>query len=136
MLSEPVLQARIVGRGRSTRAGVPLGYGAAGSSRARADPAVAPSAPGSIPVRPSATMPSWADRVLVDATGRFTGTAPLALGDISGRTSSEIVADLAPGPRVVRAFTSAPLAWLADPPAGKPAPCCSSPATTPGRRPW
>lgn len=64
-------------------------------------------------------IPSWADHVLVDATNRFTGTAPLALGDISGRTSSEIVADLAPGARVVKAFNSAPMAWLADPPAGK-----------------
>ena len=38
----------------------------------------------------------WSGRVLVDATNRSASYTPLALGDISGRPSSEIVADLAP----------------------------------------
>jgi hypothetical protein len=33
---------------------------------------------------------------------------------ISGRTSSEIVADLAPGARVVKAFNSVPMSWISD----------------------
>jgi predicted dinucleotide-binding enzyme len=42
------------------------------------------------------------------------GFTPLTLGDISGRTSSEVVADLAPGARVVKAFNSVPMAWISD----------------------
>ena len=56
----------------------------------------------------------WSGRVLVDATNRFASYTPLALGDISGRTSSEIVADLAPGAKVVKAFSSVPMAWISD----------------------
>jgi predicted dinucleotide-binding enzyme len=36
------------------------------------------------------------------------------LGDISGRTSSEIVADLVPGAKVVKAFNSVPMSWISD----------------------
>jgi predicted dinucleotide-binding enzyme len=36
------------------------------------------------------------------------------LGDISGRTSSEIVADLAPGAKVLKAFNSVPMSWISD----------------------
>ncbi|NTH44006.1 NADPH-dependent F420 reductase [Agrobacterium rhizogenes] len=56
----------------------------------------------------------WKGRLLVDATNRVAGFSPLSLGDISGRTSSEIVADLAPGARVVKAFNSVPMAWISD----------------------
>jgi predicted dinucleotide-binding enzyme len=50
----------------------------------------------------------------VDATNRVAGVAPLTLGDISGRTSSEIVADLAPGAGVLKAFNSVPMSWISD----------------------
>ena len=33
---------------------------------------------------------------------------------ISGRTSSEIVADLVPGAKVVKAFNSVPMSWISD----------------------
>jgi predicted dinucleotide-binding enzyme len=56
----------------------------------------------------------WKGRLLVDATNRVAGFSPLSLGDISGRTSSEIVSDLAPGARVVKAFNSVPMAWISD----------------------
>ena len=62
----------------------------------------------------------WTGRVLVDATNRIASTSPLSLGDISGRTSSEIVADLAPGSRVVKAFNSVPMSWISDFSASKP----------------
>lgn len=60
------------------------------------------------------SIPDWKDRVLVDATNRVAGFTPLTLGDISGRTSSEIVADLAPGAKVVKLFNSVPMAWISD----------------------
>ena len=60
------------------------------------------------------SIPDWKGCVLVDATNRVAGLAPLTLGDISGRTSSEIVADLAPGAKVLKAFNSVPMSWISD----------------------
>jgi predicted dinucleotide-binding enzyme len=62
----------------------------------------------------------WKGRILVDATNRVASYTPLSLGDISGRTSSEIVADLAPGAKVIKAFNSVPMAWIADTSKSKP----------------
>jgi hypothetical protein len=56
----------------------------------------------------------WSGRILVDATNRVSSYKPLSLGDTSGRTSTEIVADLAPGARVVKAFNSVPMSWISD----------------------
>jgi 8-hydroxy-5-deazaflavin:NADPH oxidoreductase len=56
----------------------------------------------------------WTGRILVDATNRVASYQPLALGDMSGRTSSEIVADLAPGAKVVKAFNSVLMSWISD----------------------
>ena len=60
------------------------------------------------------SVADWKGRILVDATNRIASYSPLTLGDISGRTSSEIVADLAPGARVVKAFNSVPMSWISD----------------------
>jgi predicted dinucleotide-binding enzyme len=60
------------------------------------------------------SVPDWSGRVLVDATNRVAGYEPFTLGDLSGRTSSEIVADLAPGASVVKAFNSVPMSWISD----------------------
>jgi predicted dinucleotide-binding enzyme len=60
------------------------------------------------------TVADWEGRLLVDATNRVAGLTPFSLGDISGRTSSEIISDLAPGARVVKAFNSVPMAWISD----------------------
>jgi len=65
-------------------------------------------------------VPNWKGRLLVDATNRVAGYTPLTLGDISGRTSSEIVADLAPGAKVVKAFNSVPMSWISDFSSSKP----------------
>jgi predicted dinucleotide-binding enzyme len=66
------------------------------------------------------SIPDWKGRILVDATNRVAGYSPLTIGDISGRTSSEIVSDLAPGAKVVKAFNSVPMAWISDFSATKP----------------
>jgi hypothetical protein len=60
------------------------------------------------------SVPDWSGRVLVDAANRIAGYDPFMLGDLSGRTSSEIVADLAPGAKAVKAFNSVPMSWISD----------------------
>ena len=59
-------------------------------------------------------IPDWSGRVIVDTTNRFASYEPPSIGDVSGRTSSEIVADLAPGAKVVKAFNSVPMSWISD----------------------
>jgi predicted dinucleotide-binding enzyme len=61
-----------------------------------------------------ASIPDWSGRTLIDATNRFHSTDPLDVGDISGRTSSEIVADQAPGAKVIKAFNTVPMQWIED----------------------
>jgi 8-hydroxy-5-deazaflavin:NADPH oxidoreductase len=56
----------------------------------------------------------WNGQILVDTTNRVASVEPLMLGDITGRTSSEIVADLAPGAKVVKAFNTVPMSWISD----------------------
>jgi hypothetical protein len=49
-------------------------------------------------------LPPWHDRILIDATNQFIG--PGELEDLHGRVSSVIVADHAPGARVVKALNT------------------------------
>jgi 8-hydroxy-5-deazaflavin:NADPH oxidoreductase len=56
----------------------------------------------------------WTGRILIDATNRYVSLNPLRLGDLSGLTSSEIVAKHAPGARVVKLFNTVPMAWIQD----------------------
>ncbi len=52
-------------------------------------------------------LPAWNGRVLIDATNPFIETSPnLVLADLGGKGASEVVAALAPGARVVKAFNS------------------------------
>jgi 8-hydroxy-5-deazaflavin:NADPH oxidoreductase len=52
-------------------------------------------------------LPEWNGRVLIDATNPFVETSPrLVLADLRGIGASEIVAGLAPGARIVKAFNS------------------------------
>lgn len=52
-------------------------------------------------------LPEWNGRVLIDATNPFSEYSPnLVLADLGGKGASEIVAGLAPGARVVKAFNS------------------------------
>jgi 8-hydroxy-5-deazaflavin:NADPH oxidoreductase len=52
-------------------------------------------------------LPEWNGRVLIDATNPFIEYSPkLVLADLGGKGASEIVAGLAPGARIVKAFNS------------------------------
>jgi predicted dinucleotide-binding enzyme len=51
-------------------------------------------------------LPDWQGRILVDATNPFVSFDPLELADLDGRSASVIVAEHAPGARVVKAFNS------------------------------
>ena len=60
-------------------------------------------------------LPPWSGRILIDATNPVVEPG-LGLAPLGGRTSSEIVASLAPGARVVKACNTLPRALLsADP---------------------
>jgi predicted dinucleotide-binding enzyme len=53
------------------------------------------------------SLPTWNGRVLIDATNPFVETSPkLVLADLGGKGASEVVAALAPGARIVKAFNS------------------------------
>nr|WP_272210263.1 NADPH-dependent F420 reductase [Marinicella sp. W31]MDC2876130.1 NADPH-dependent F420 reductase [Marinicella sp. W31] len=53
------------------------------------------------------SLPDWNGRILIDATNAFLSYAPnFELADLGGRASSEIVAEHAPGARVVKAFNT------------------------------
>lgn len=66
------------------------------------------------------SVPNWKGKILVDATNRVAGLKPFSLGDLSGPTSSEIVAGYAPGATVVKAFNSVPMVWISDFSSSKP----------------
>jgi predicted dinucleotide-binding enzyme len=55
-------------------------------------------------------LPAWQGRILVDATNPFVTFDPLRLADLEGRSASVIVAEHAPGARVVKAFNSITMA--------------------------
>src|SRR5438105_7081880 len=53
------------------------------------------------------SLPAWNGRVPIDATNPFIEYSPkLVLADLGGKGASEVVAALAPGARVVKAFNS------------------------------
>jgi predicted dinucleotide-binding enzyme len=64
----------------------------------------------------------WSGRVLIDATNAHTGPKPnispegvnRSIAALNGRTSSEIVAELAAGARLVKAISNMPMAWIQD----------------------
>lgn len=56
-------------------------------------------------------LPAWNNRILIDATNPFLETTPKwVFDDLGGRGASEIVAELAPGARVVKAFNNLEMA--------------------------
>jgi predicted dinucleotide-binding enzyme len=61
----------------------------------------------------TAAVPSWAGTVVVDTTNPRFGPGPDDVYDTGARTSSEVVAGLVPGARVVKAFNHQPIPALA-----------------------
>src|SRR6476620_3841583 len=52
-------------------------------------------------------LPAWNGRVVIDATNPFIEYSPkLVLAELGGKGASEVVAGLAPGARIVKAFNS------------------------------
>ncbi len=61
-----------------------------------------------------AHLPAWNGRVVVDETNPFIAEGPgFRPADLDGKTSSETVAELVPGARLVKAFNTLPVAVLA-----------------------
>lgn len=67
-------------------------------------------------------LPPWHGRILVDCTNQFARTDSIEVADLGDRTGSEVVAGLAPGARVIKAFNTLWAKYIApDPrhPAGR-----------------
>jgi 8-hydroxy-5-deazaflavin:NADPH oxidoreductase len=62
----------------------------------------------------ASAVPSWNGVVVVDTTNPRFGPGPDDVHDLGERTSSEVVAALVPGARVVKAFNHQPIPALAD----------------------
>jgi 8-hydroxy-5-deazaflavin:NADPH oxidoreductase len=59
-------------------------------------------------------LPSWDDRILIDATNGFKdGTPAGGIVDVGDRSTNEVVASCAPGARVVKAFNTNGMSVLA-----------------------
>lgn len=64
----------------------------------------------------------WRGRILVDATNAHMGEKPdvsatavaRSVAALEGRTSSEIIAEMAPGARLVKSISNMPMAWIQD----------------------
>jgi predicted dinucleotide-binding enzyme len=96
-----------------------LGPGASGVSRAEAAAAPIVLLAVTWEAVPDALtgLPPWNGRILIDATNPFLNPQHLnVLDDLRGRLSSEIVADLAPGARLVKAFNTMFASKLAEGP--------------------
>jgi predicted dinucleotide-binding enzyme len=61
----------------------------------------------------------WNGKILIDTTNNRYGPGPDDVFDLGGRGSSEVVADLVPGARVVKAFNHQPIPALAEMKSGR-----------------
>jgi 8-hydroxy-5-deazaflavin:NADPH oxidoreductase len=59
-----------------------------------------------------ARVGSLAGKIVVDTTNNRVGPGPEGIVDLGGRTSSEVVAELVPGARLVKAFNHLPIPSL------------------------
>jgi len=67
-----------------------------------------------------ASVADWSGRTLIDATNRINRCDPRDLGNVAGQTSSEIVANHASGAKLLKAFNTVPMVWIADESPSKP----------------
>jgi 8-hydroxy-5-deazaflavin:NADPH oxidoreductase len=96
-----------------------LGAGEAGTTAQAAQaPLVVLATPWTSVEDALAGLPSWSGKTLVDATNAYKVFDPprVELFDFGDRTSSEVVASLAPGASVVKAFNHVPFMRLLSPP--------------------
>ena len=70
----------------------------------------------------------WHGRILIDATNAHMDSKPdvslkgvnRSIAALNGRTSSEMVAEMAPGARLVKSISNMPMAWIQDFSSNKP----------------
>jgi predicted dinucleotide-binding enzyme len=60
-----------------------------------------------------AALAPWDGKILIDTTNNRIGPRPQDVVDLGGRGSSEVVAELVPGARLVKAFNHQPISSLA-----------------------
>ena len=60
-------------------------------------------------------LPDWGGTIVVDTLNNRSGPGPRDLIPIPKQTSSEVVAELLPGARVVKGFNHAPIATFSEP---------------------
>jgi predicted dinucleotide-binding enzyme len=63
-----------------------------------------------------AGLPAWGGRILVDCTNQFARPDPIEVADLGDQTGSELVAALAPGARVIKAFNTLFAEYIASDP--------------------
>ena len=100
-----------------------LGPGAIGGTKQQAaDCDVVVLAAHWVKVREALQGVDWRGRILIDATNAHVDTVPdMSLAGVTrsraalnGRTSSEIVAEMAVGARLVKSISNMPMAWIQD----------------------
>jgi len=100
-----------------------LGPGAIGGTKQQAaDCDVVVLAAHWVNVREALQGVDWRGRILIDATNAHVDTVPdISLAGVTrsraalnGRTSSEIVAEMAVGARLVKSISNMPMAWIQD----------------------
>ena len=100
-----------------------LGPGAIGGTKQQAaDCDVVVLAAHWVKVREALQGVDWGGRILIDATNAHVDTVPdISLAGVTrsraalnGRTSSEIVAEMAVGARLVKSISNMPMAWIQD----------------------
>jgi predicted dinucleotide-binding enzyme len=100
-----------------------LGPGAIGGTKQQAaDCDVVVLAAHWVKVREALQGVDWRGRILIDATNAHVDTVPdISLAGVTrsraalnGRTSSEIVAEMAVGARLVKSISNMPMAWIQD----------------------
>jgi 8-hydroxy-5-deazaflavin:NADPH oxidoreductase len=99
-------------------AGLGAGAEAGTTAQAAQAPLVVLATPWTSVENALAALPSWSGKTLVDATNAYKVFDPptIELFDFGDRTSSEVVASLAQGASVVKAFNHVPFKRLLSPP--------------------
>ena len=118
-------------RGPETLAGLVADLGAAataGTKKQAAESDVVILATNWVNVQEALKNINWHGRILIDATNAHMDSKPdvslkgvnRSIAALNGRTSSEMVAEMAPGARLVKSISNMPMAWIQDFSSNKP----------------